>query len=73
MIENSLRPLDSQKFTEVFKIHVVKYCDVVRLGEKSNKTSFPPTPDDPAIIMYTSGSTGKFFSFKHPSYFEVAN
>ena len=59
MIENSLRPLDnSQKFADSLKIRVVKYVEVVRLGEKSNRTGSLPTAEDAAIIMYTSGSTG---------------
>ena len=59
VIENSLRPLEnSQKFADLFKIRVLKYGEVVRLGEKSNMIGSPPTPEDAAIIMYTSGSTG---------------
>ena len=64
MLENTFTALEIENSFKSLEISngckVLRYKEVIRLGEKSDKTGSPPTPEDVGIIMYTSGSTGYY-------------
>ena len=48
MIEDGLKPLDRDGYDGSVKI--TSYADVLRLGEKSSHSGYPPGPSDIAIV-----------------------
>ncbi|XP_014472754.1 PREDICTED: long-chain-fatty-acid--CoA ligase 4 isoform X2 [Dinoponera quadriceps] len=55
-MEDQLKPTETKGYKD--GVRLVRFSDVVKMGNESSTGASPPKGNDTAIIMYTSGSTG---------------